>query len=443
MNRTSNSGLKLVQKAGDGLLGEIGDTLSKTFLSTGNSQDLQNSLSQMKNILGILVIIGIVTLIIYFSYRRAKKEPLPASANVSLVIGNRVNRMKDEKELLGTKSFYQGLLPSIPANQRYLINFSPLTASLGGYIGDNVFYSSEYIQRALRAGVRSFILPISTYMDDNKRPPNWPLSGKPAIVCRNKEGKITSINALTIEKFSTELISFKANNPAQAEEPYILYIQQDKQFIPDPVKEEKEYVQLMANIGKELEKLKSFRLLNLGAYGSATSGGVNADKILLETPMDKLRNKILIVTNFDTRLQLKDSYKNITPRLHEYVNMIYKPNIVESINLSEALVSGSNYGDKTRVAWYVSNKGYFEDIPTREEVLNGLNAGVQGIPLPFFSVENAKLEEIHKLWNGYSMRPKLERIRFTKQPPIVPKAPNETLNARVEGSRNPGEIIVR
>jgi hypothetical protein len=422
---------------------ELSDAIVKTFLSPGTSPGIDASISKMKYLIMAFIGLVIIGVIAYYAYKIASKDPIPASSNVSLEISTRQEELNNEKELLGPKSLYGGLLPQIPKSQRFLVNFQPLTASLGGYIGRNVFFSNDYIQRCLKAGIRSYILPISVYTDDNKRPPNWPLSGKPAIVCRNKEGTITSLNALTIQKFCRELMTFKANNPTQSEEPYIVYLEEDTRFTPDHTTQERQYVQLMSDIAKELEVLNTARLTTLGQFGPATDGGSNGGRILTEVSMEGLKGKVILCSNFDTRIQLKDAYAKITPRLHEYINISYKPSVMESIYLSEALGSDGKYGEKTRTAWYVANRNYWEDVPTAADVKKALEGGVQAIPIPFYSVSNAELERIHRQWEGYSMRVKPEGIRYTQPAPVVPKMPSEKLNARVEGARQPGEINVQ
>ena len=419
---------------------ELWDAIGKTFLSPTEA-GVQESINKIKFIIGIVIVIAVIGIVIGYAYQKGTEQPLPATQNVALMMSKRLSEMRQEKELLGTKSLYGGIIPTIPENQRYLINFIPLTARLGGYIGGNVFNSGEYIQRALRAGIRSFILPISVYMDDNKRPPNWPLSGKPAIVSRDIDGKITSVNALTVSKFCTELMTFKAQNPAQAEEPYIVYLEEDERYTPDHTKQEKEYVQLMSELAKELNSISGSRIINLGIYGSGTAGGTNGAKILLETRMEDLRGKVILMSNFDTKIQLKDAYKNITPRLHEYINIAYKPNMIERIEIGQAYTKG--YEDKTRIVWNVASKDNEMNIPKIEDVRKAIEVGIQGIPVPYFSMSNKLTEEIHKEWNGYSMRVKAEGLRYMKPTPVVPKMPKETLNARVEGAKQPGQIIIR
>jgi hypothetical protein len=241
-------------------------------------------------ILFIVIIALIVFLVIYFS----KKAAEPISPDVIAVEKRKKERelQLNKIELPASKSLYSELIQQLPENQRYLVNLQPLTANLAGYIGD-VFSPEIFIQKAFRSGIRAFILPISLYKDDNKVPPLWPYSKKPAIVARDKNGSIISKNGMTIQKFCESVMLYENENPTQAGEPIILYIVPDKSFVPDSVKEEKEYVQLMSDIAKELKVFDKKRLTNLGQYGSAT-GGRNESNILVNTPLTELKSKILI-----------------------------------------------------------------------------------------------------------------------------------------------------
>ena len=210
--------------------------------------------------------------------------------------------------LEGRKSLYSNLINELEPGERFLVNLCPLTASLGGYIGTDepgLFNADFYCQTALRAGVRSFVLPISTYIDDNKTPPQWPLSGMPAIVCRNAEGKILSANGLSVKEFCNNLMTFMNENPAQANEPILIYIKEIEDYVPNKVSQEGKYVKLMSNIAKELDVIPADRRrLGVGGYGSAIRSA-NEAAILTQIPLTDLKGKIIIFTNFESKSGLK------------------------------------------------------------------------------------------------------------------------------------------
>jgi hypothetical protein len=351
------------------------------------------------------------------------------------------------------------LLKNVPPEEQYLVNFAPLTASIGGYIGpihNGVFNPEYYIPKCLRAGIRSFVLPVGVYYDDNKKPPNWPYSGKPAIVCRDSMNKIISLNGMTIEKFCQSLIKHKDSNKAQSGEPILLYIHATEN-VPDPVKNEKDYVQLTSDIAKELKVLDPTRLILLGTYGSAV-GGERQSEILTQTPLSELEGKILILTNFDIKLAIKKAYASISPTLYKYTNFVYKPltaaNIgttsissaqpaARSIHVGDVSGSTVQWPDQSRVTWFVTAEDSPLTVPAAPAVDIVTKSGIQGIPIPFLSVDLSETREIWDLWGGYAWRLKPEENRYSKPPPIVPQNPSTKLNARVDDSLEPGQTLIK
>ncbi|NBO09672.1 MAG: hypothetical protein EBV30_10120 [Actinobacteria bacterium] len=165
----------------------------------------------------VAVMIGLVLVLIFFIVVFSlivQESATPPRVYDPLVQAAIIRRQKEMNSLGGINSFYSSMTQSsspvyLEPNQRYLVNLCPLTASVGGYLGplqDGVFEPSIYIERALNAGIRSFVLPISVYYDDNKMQPNWPLSGTPTIVYRDAQGTILSLNGLKLLTFCQILV---------------------------------------------------------------------------------------------------------------------------------------------------------------------------------------------------------------------------------------------
>lgn len=409
----------------------------------------------------ILVVALSITLIIINSTKK------PSTLNIKKLEYERQMLLnKTYSKLSGQNSLYNDLIKKLEPLEQYLINLQPLTAVFGGYIGpivDGVFSVEYYIQNALRMGIRSFVLPISTYIDPNKTPPYWPYSGKPAIVFRDKSGIITSRNALSVKKFCETLLIYQNENPSQNSEPILLHIVPVEGYVPDPVKEEKDYVILMKDIADELRTINSKRLMTIGSFGNAT-GGENETKILTQVHLNDLKNKILIFTTFDTRLALKKAYKSITPKLYEFANFMpkplvadagqttSKPNVLQGVSTESgskiirlADISGSkiNWPNQARTTWYQADLDSNSEAPLASAVAGALKSGIHLIPVPFFYTEyNKNLEDIYKLWGGYAWKLKEKDARFKKPEPIVPAPPNPRMNARVDNRLQPGQMKV-
>lgn len=375
------------------------------------------------------------------------------------VRGGRQLAIEGDTQLVGQKSLYSELIRGLEEGERYLVNLCPLTASLGGYIGSaepGAFYSEIYIQHALRAGIRSFVLPISTYLDDNKYPPNWPLSGDPAIVCRDLKGKIISLNGLSVKKFCSDLMTYMTENSAQANEPIILYIHETEEYVPDKIGQEEKYVKFMSKIARELDVIPvERRLTTLGGYGSGV-GSANESVILTQIPLSNLKGKFIIMTNFDTKPALKTAYKNITPSLDNYVNFTVNPvvaanaglnvntaNSSRSLRLADVKTTKINWSDQARTVWHMTTLDNPLATPPADTLDLAVKSGIQMIPVPFFMTNKVdELKPIWDTWKGYAWRLKVPAARYLKPAPVVPQPAKAQMNARVDSSLQPGQVAI-
>ena len=414
-------------------------------------------------ILLMLIVVGICIYILIEVGANSSKDPRVAPPNVALTktsqetsLSAAAARGEGFVDLSSQGSLYNSLLSTIDPSEQYLVNLCPLTASIGGYIGptiSGVFDPDYYVQQALRAGIRAFVLPISVYYDDNKKPPEWPYSGKPAVVCRNAAGKILSLNGMSIRKFCKSLVTYMSINSAQANEPIILYLDATPGHIPDILKAEKEYVQFTSDIAEELKPLDPYRLLTISSYGSAT-GGVNQMNILTQIPLTEFQNKILIFTNFNITAGTKDAYSSIRPLLYEYVNFVYSPvtattigvaktNNCDSVHLMDVSGSLVNWTDQAVTSWMFVGQDDFTQLHDTGAIEAATTTGIQSIPVPFFFVDPSKTKAIWKQWSGYAWKMKAPAARYTKPAPITPMTPTTALNARVSDSLQPGQTLIK
>jgi hypothetical protein len=403
---------------------------------------------------GLLFILLVILLVYIFNgqVQQAKTPPIASPENVALIQAKRRDTINADKQLDGSNS-WNGLINQMVPGERYLVNFCPLTASLGGYVGGNeisgVFYSDFYLQKALRAGIRSFVLPICTYMDDNKMPPNWPISGDPAIVARDTKGKIISLNAISVKQFCTDLIRFNGQNPSQASEPLMLHLIEDIGYLPDSVKDEARYAKVLSKLASELSAIpQSMRLTNLGGYGSAVNSQ-NEANILTQVPLSELQSKVIIFTNFKTTIGQKSAYASLKPTLDDFTNFTIRPVIAQNANLNVgsgsrslrlADISGSSiaWTDQARTIYHTA-LDYNLTNPPVGHVDNAIKTGIQVIPIPFYT---NNIKPTWDLWKGYSWRIKEPGARYLKPDPVVPATPSAKMNARVSPDLQPGQAVV-
>ena len=333
------------------------------------------------------------------------------------------------------------VLAGVPESQKYIVNLAPLTCTLTGYIGRQLEDAGVFFRHALDLGVRSFILPISTYIDDNKVPPLWALSGSPLLVYRDSTGIITSRNSIGL-KDAMLALNIAASNVT---EPLFIKLEAVPNYIPDPSKEESKYVDFMSAIADSLRPIEGRLLTQLGAYGSAQSG-LRESEILLQTPLSSLMGKILVSTDFDVGKYAKVAYKGKSPRLLNYVNFIVKVATTQGSaitykKMALADISGSKFSpDEARTNLVEATT----DAPTADLIASGLAAGVQLIPLPLFEKPSdaASLAAWIQPWKGGGWAMKPEDARYTKPAPVVPATPSQKMNARVTPTAQPGQVVI-
>jgi hypothetical protein len=479
-----------VNSAAAGIAATVSKAGAGMAKATGSPQMLGRAVAVM---IGIILFIIFCLVVFALVVQEAAQDPRVSDPLVQIALKNRQEDIV-KMQLSGINSLFNGInQPNSPVyltkNEQFLINLCPLTASLGGFIGplkEGVFDVSNYLTYAFNAGIRSFVLPISVYYDDNKYTKNWPLSGTPAIVHRNQQGSILSLNGLKLIDFCNTLVQKKSINHAQADEPIILYLHGVKNKIPNPKEDEAGYVKFTSMIAEGLEPLKQFRLQTLQTIGSVV-GGANQDKILTQVPLSELRRRILIFTNFNVNLGLKTVYKAVNPKLSDYANFVYSPltssetstKLCRSIHMADVT---AEYTDKYRTSWLMTLEDDLSTIQTPKDVNNAINITVQCIPMPFISAympadakkptpeENSltfsitsrtvttnadtnTLDAVYKQWGGYAFRvrqgeyfskegfadqegfavvdaPK-KYARFSKPEEIVPMKPSASLNARI------------
>ena len=334
------------------------------------------------------------------------------------------------------------VLAGVPASQQYIVNLAPLTCTSACYIGKNLEDAGVFFRHALDLGVRSFIFPLSTYIDDNKVKPLWAPSGSPLLVYRDLTGRITSRNSVGLKDAMLSLNM----SLSQITEPIFIKLEAVPGFVPDPSKEEAKYVDFMTAIADSLSPIESRLLTQLGSYGSAQSG-LRETEILLQTPLSALSGKILVSTDFDVGKYAKVAYKGKAPRLLNYVNFIVKVattqgSAVTYKKMALADSSGSKFSpDEARTALIEASTA---TPPNADLIASGLAVGIQIIPLPLFekSSDAAALAGWIQPWKGGGWYLKPEDTRYTKPAPVVPATPSQKMNARVTPTAQPGQVVI-
>ena len=107
-------------------------------------------------------------------------------------------------------------------------------------------------------------------------------------------------------------------------------------------------------------------------------------------------------------------------------------------------ISGStvDWADQTRIIYHGTFLDYNLKIPDAGTVDGAIKAGVQVVPIPFYTNKVADVKAIYDLWKGYAWRVKEPSARYLKPDPVVPARPSAKTNARVSESSQPGQLNV-
>ena len=284
-----------------------------------------------------------------------------------------------------------------------------------------------YLQTALQAGIRSFIVPVSTYINSAKEPPNWPYSGEPALVARNTSDIIISKNGLTVDAFVASLLQYKSVS-GFGTDPIFLMIRDtisptDRRKIPS-------YAQFMKKIAASLAPLDPYRLTSVGSLGSVV-GGLRQNELLTQVPLSTFQSKVIIFTDFDVRAD-----PDLT--LASYVNFINSEDNTGStrmVGLPDLVGTTINYVTNARTNWYNAESPDPLTAPTLASVQLALDNGIQCIPTPLISTSMESIKDIWSLWKGAPYILKDEKARYTQPDPVVPSRPSEALNASIQGKQ--------
>lgn len=390
----------------------------------------------------LIFLLCLLIIIRYFQLRATKEGFVDASASASAAaLANaqtRINKQITDVRATASTFFTQTYsMPVLPERQSFLVNMCPLTAYLGGYLGptEQVMNATYYVETAIKAGIRSFILPISTYINESKVPPDWPYSGEPIIACRDASDTIVSINAISLTQFINALLEYRIVS-GYGSEPILLYIED---ALSPAVKNKINYVSFMNKIATSLALLNKYRLTSVGSYGSVI-GGAKQAKLLTEIPISVYNDKVLIFTDFDIQ---QDSALNLA----SYVNFSYSyssktdMNPVRTIALEDIAGSTVNYVTNARTNWYIAKSRTPLTVPTAAVLANAFTNGIQCIPIPFISASMADIKDIWNLWKGSSYKAKDEKSRYTQPEPVVPSKVSTKLNASIQG-KEPGNLVV-
>jgi hypothetical protein len=404
------------------------------------------------SILIVCLVIGIIYAIIYASQQYSL---LATPSNIQRITDSQGIILKAQYDryynnLQAASKIWSG----VPENQKLLINMNMIGVRLAGYLGpfvNGTFSEDSAVSTALMTGARVIFIDID--IDG--------VTGKPALVYRDANGFIKSLNSGTIKKVAKAIndrafSSYSSSVPIDVRGlPMIVVLYFHK--TPDIVQKPMEYINFLIQVSKELQPIES-NLLAQTAQGDFRRQSM--DTQLFFQPMTTYKNKIILLCNVDTTI-LRNSGDYGVPYLGPGGDLDL---LVNARLYSQQ--SGTSFGATSVVkgtsppAAVITQPDYFINMPpenrseaiqltkkcftitmnsdetivTTKPTLDTLiqNYGVNCVPLVHF-MDMASLAPYFAIGNLYeksSVLSKSQQLRFVPPEPIVTQVPNSNTNTQ-------------
>lgn len=337
---------------------------------------------------------------------------------------------------------------NVPANQKALVNFAPLTVYNPGYLGpleNGVYKEEEGVSVALKAGARCFVLPIDYHENSGLPKPAFPNAGEPCLLTRDAGGTIRSLNAGSIQKVAQTLANLAFNDVIPSNrDPLVIILY----FVKTPQANSREYLRYCSSVAKQLNPLIPSML------GQAPEGVYNRQARqddLLYTQLSNIERKTIVMCNLDTSIFRNPKSVGLQPLpptqdLDFMVHLRLFGQTDTTLGATEKasqnqfprgyLESFSYYTsipekrikdttETNRIRWVITVP---TQVPTAEQVKVATDTlGVQAVSLPLYAIPSED-QSLLSLWkDGWRTKPLA--IRFTRPDPIQPKTPSPRLNA--------------
>jgi hypothetical protein len=312
-----------------------------------------------------------------------------------------------------------------------LMNLQPLTVKDAGFLGPltgGVFDEKAAVMNSLAAGARTFMLQIDYHEDEGKDSKLFPGVKEPCLLYRDDSGGLISLNAGSIERFTTALAdtAFAHNT-----DPVILILYCLR--APDAITKPREYLAYCSKIAKQLAPLTQYHL------GLTASGDYHRQALqsqLFTVPFTSFEKKVIIMSNMDTTL-----FRNTTslqiPAYKSVEDLDYWTHVqlfrgetdiplgITSVAsqptaLLVSLKSVIGLTPADQAAWATKNKKTFTLVvpnqmtnPSYTDIDTLVNKmGVNVVPMDFFSFDVNDTKRLMAIWNKntWNLRPHAIRV---------------------------------
>lgn len=391
---------------------------------------------QTKMILGATIFIIFLFIIVLAVYFTSKTKS--SFQNVSDTMLTQAAVINDKALALGqlTKGLTkkQEGFTSSQKDEMKLLNLQPLTIKDAGFVGPlpaGVFDEKTSVLNALTVGARTFVLQIDYHEDDSKDSALFPGIKEPCLLYRDDSGGLISLNAGSIEKFTTAIAESAF---AHSTDPIILVLYCLR--APDPITKPKDYLTYCSKIAKQLAPLTQYHL------GLTTTGDYHRQALqsqLLSVPFTSFEKKVIILSNIDTTLFRNTASLQI-PAYKPLEDLDYlthaqlfradkdiplgitsvAPSTTQPSALLVSFKSVSGLAPADQIAWATKNKTTFTVVipsqltnPSYTEIeILIKKMGVNILPMDFFSFNVDDTKRLMTIWNKntWNLRPHAIRV---------------------------------
>jgi hypothetical protein len=395
-----------------------------------------------------LAILGIIVFVIVYYTRKLTPEPEVSLAELRAEEVAQLDKLKNlyvntqgKRSDPKTTSLTRAIVPSMAERQNYLVNLCPLTVRLPGYLGPlrgGIFDEKEAIRIAVAAGARGFFIPLSYYVDGNKKPPLYPESQKPAVVARANTGEFISKNGGFLHTILQEIVAAKSN----VNEPFLVFLHGDS-TLPNSRLQEQVYSAYISAVADACKQLQPYLPKQVGQLGYTQKGRGN-QSLMLQIPVQLLTTNIIVFTNLDFSMEDDPKYKRT--KLGDFINIRYtnteeSADIGKVVSLDTVKSAGDTFRKSARIQYTIALPAN-EQAPSAVDVQQVFAEGIQCVPLDLLASAD-EVKEAWNLWRGAGWIAKQESLRYTKPEEIVPQKPSAVLNARVDGAQFAGQLVVK
>ncbi len=393
----------------------------------------------------LLLIAGIVLAVYYSGQKKSPEVLIQESRKQVDDTAATLGQVKQGLNVLGITEGFQDCPAQMttPKEEIKLLNLQPFSLKQAGFIGSSGggaelstgAFDATSVQRALQAGIRTFVLQIDSLTTD-RTADGFPAVGEPCLLVKNETGDLISTNAGSIQAVCQQLADHAFSQTLPQKDDPVLVILYINRTPADIVTNTREYIQFLSKIARQLAPLAP-RHLRLTDRGDFTKQQLEED--LLTLPFTTFQKKFIIATNadtspfrkaeelaltIDTQLNLDfwsniRIYKssaaaslgitnvapaNVTPRFLLFSNT----QITDAVTTTEKIKTLSD-SIKGKLSMMLPVSTRNPDTEVRDKALDQI--GLNIIPLDIFSYSTEFSQAISMPWktNSWKLKPALLR----------------------------------